>query len=117
MEGTYPLPEAQLDRFFMKLKVDYPTAGNMSTILNRTTRLEEPRSRAFWTGPQILDMRKTGTLGSHCSSDPGLRGTYHDGDTSEHAALESARHAICAVRLQPSRGHRLSWLEGKSARF
>ena len=25
MEGTYPLPEAQLDRFFMKLKVDYPT--------------------------------------------------------------------------------------------
>jgi MoxR-like ATPase len=59
MEGTYPLPEAQLDRFFMKLKVDYPTAGNMSTILNRTTRLEEPHVTRVLDGPQILDMRKT----------------------------------------------------------
>ena len=59
MEGTYPLPEAQLDRFFMKLKVDYPTAGSMSTILNRTTRLEEPHVSRVLDGPQILDMRKT----------------------------------------------------------
>jgi MoxR-like ATPase len=59
MEGTYPLPEAQLDRFFMKLKVDYPTAGSMSIILNRTTRLEEPRVSRVLDGPQILDMRKT----------------------------------------------------------
>jgi len=59
MEGTYPLPEAQLDRFFMKLKVDYPTAGSMSTILNRTTRLEEPHVTRVLDGPQILDMRKT----------------------------------------------------------
>ena len=59
MEGTYPLPEAQLDRFFMKLKVDYPTAGNMSTILNRTTRLEEPHVTRVLDGPQILDMRTT----------------------------------------------------------
>jgi len=59
MEGTYPLPEAQLDRFFMKLKVEYPTAGNMSTILNRTTRVEEPHVSRVLDGPQILDMRKT----------------------------------------------------------
>jgi len=59
MEGTYPLPEAQLDRFFMKLKVDYPTAGSMSTILNRTTRLLEPHVNRVLDGPQILDMRKT----------------------------------------------------------
>src|SRR3954463_5177252 len=51
MEGTYPLPEAQLDRFFMKLKVDYPTAGSMSTILNRTTRLEEPHVTRVLDGP------------------------------------------------------------------
>ena len=43
MEGTYPLPEAQLDRFFMKLKVDYPTLGSLHTILNRTTQSEEPK--------------------------------------------------------------------------
>jgi len=59
MEGTYPLPEAQLDRFFMKLKVDYPSAQSMSTILNRTTRLEEPHVTRVLDGPQILEMRKT----------------------------------------------------------
>src|SRR5262252_7487796 len=37
MEGTYPLPEAQLDRFFFKLLVTYPTAEEMETILDRTT--------------------------------------------------------------------------------
>jgi MoxR-like ATPase len=36
-EGTYPLPEAQLDRFFFKLVVGYPTAAELSEVLNRTT--------------------------------------------------------------------------------
>jgi MoxR-like ATPase len=36
-EGTYPLPEAQLDRFFFKLLVGYPTAGELTEVLNRTT--------------------------------------------------------------------------------
>ena len=39
MEGTYPLPEAQLDRFFFKLKVTYPTEESMHGILERTTGL------------------------------------------------------------------------------
>jgi MoxR-like ATPase len=59
MEGTYPLPEAQLDRFFMKLKVDYPTLQNMHTILNRTTRAEEPSPERVLGGKQILEMRET----------------------------------------------------------
>src|SRR2546421_9543211 len=59
MEGTYPLPEAQLDRFFMKLKVEYPTASSMGTILNRTTQLIEPKVDRVLDGPQILEMRKT----------------------------------------------------------
>ena len=37
MEGTYPLPEAQLDRFFFKLKVNYPSAEELMQILKRTT--------------------------------------------------------------------------------
>jgi len=37
MEGTYPLPEAQLDRFFFKLALGYPTAGQIAAILDRTT--------------------------------------------------------------------------------
>src|SRR5512137_2645398 len=36
-EGTYPLPEAQLDRFFVKLLVGYPSAGDLAEVLSRTT--------------------------------------------------------------------------------
>src|SRR5271170_1416392 len=42
MEGTYPLPEAQLDRFFFKLLVKYPTAQELESILDRTTEADEP---------------------------------------------------------------------------
>jgi MoxR-like ATPase len=59
MEGTYPLPEAQLDRFFMKLKVDYPSAEGLHIILNRTTQLETPKVSRVLDGAQILNMRKT----------------------------------------------------------
>ncbi len=41
MEGTYPLPEAQLDRFLFKLKVNFPSAGELHTILDRTTAGED----------------------------------------------------------------------------
>src|ERR671937_982517 len=41
-EGTYPLPEAQLDRFFFKLLVNYSGREEMATILERTTRGESP---------------------------------------------------------------------------
>lgn len=42
MEGTYPLPEAQLDRFFFKLKVLYPSAEELHTIVERTTSGTDP---------------------------------------------------------------------------
>ena len=59
MEGTYPLPEAQLDRFFMKLKVDYPTVDSLHTILNRTTKTQEPKVERVLGQGEVLDMRKT----------------------------------------------------------
>src|SRR5262249_37632727 len=43
MEGTYPLPEAQLDRFFYKLQVRFPGKDELHSILDRTTQKEEPR--------------------------------------------------------------------------
>src|SRR5690348_10948104 len=43
-EGTYPLPEAQLDRFFFKLIVNYSGREEMATILDRTTRGEWPQA-------------------------------------------------------------------------
>src|SRR5438552_8291236 len=59
MEGTYPLPEAQLDRFFMKLKVDYPTIESMHTIMNRTTKIEQPKVDRVLSQGEVLEMRKT----------------------------------------------------------
>ena len=44
LEGTYPLPEAQLDRFFFKLVVSPPTPAELTEILRRTTRAELPES-------------------------------------------------------------------------
>lgn len=58
MEGTYPLPEAQLDRFFIKLVVRYPTAHDLSAILNRTTGTAEPTAEAVVTGDRILELRE-----------------------------------------------------------
>jgi MoxR-like ATPase len=58
MEGTYPLPEAQLDRFFMKLKVDYPTQEHLHLILNRTTSIAEPKVCPVLDREQILELRK-----------------------------------------------------------
>ena len=59
MEGTYPLPEAQLDRFFFKLKMGFPTAEGLGQILDRTTTQQEPKvERVFGLG-EILEMRET----------------------------------------------------------
>jgi MoxR-like ATPase len=53
-EGTYPLPEAQLDRFFFKLVVNYATRGEMAVILDRTTRGEFPQASKIMDGQEIL---------------------------------------------------------------
>jgi len=56
MEGTYPLPEAQLDRFFVKLLVKYPTISDLETILDRTTENQKPYAEGVLTGERILQM-------------------------------------------------------------
>ncbi|MCL4109629.1 UNVERIFIED_CONTAM: hypothetical protein GTU68_061886 [Idotea baltica] len=58
MEGTYPLPEAQLDRFFIKLMVKYPSASDLATILDRTTSTENTSASAVMQGDRILAMRQ-----------------------------------------------------------
>lgn len=57
MEGTYPLPEAQLDRFFFKVNVPFPSTNELVEILNRTTGSETPAVKAVISGAQILSMR------------------------------------------------------------
>jgi MoxR-like ATPase len=59
MEGTYPLPEAQLDRFFFKLKVNFPTADDLHVILDRTTTQEHPVIRKVLADPQeVITLRE-----------------------------------------------------------
>ena len=58
MEGTYPLPEAQLDRFFFKLKVTYPGEEAMHEILDRTTRETDRTVTRVVDGPEIMEMRR-----------------------------------------------------------
>ncbi len=58
MEGTYPLPEAQLDRFFFKLHVAYPTPSQINQILNKTTKGSLPRLRKVLSGQQLNEMKQ-----------------------------------------------------------
>ena len=58
-EGTYPLPEAQLDRFFFKLHVDVPSHEEFSEILNRTGGVTEPEINVVASGEEILVMGRT----------------------------------------------------------
>jgi len=58
MEGTYPLPEAQLDRFFFKLVVEYPDKASLHTIIDRTTADEVPQPKAVIDKSRIMEMRE-----------------------------------------------------------
>ncbi len=58
MEGTYPLPEAQLDRFFFKILVPFPTTAELVEIANRTTSDRAPQTRKIANGPLILAMQR-----------------------------------------------------------
>ena len=53
MEGTYPLPEAQLDRFFFKLKVEYPNLEELDLVMERTTKREMPSVEKVSDGAEI----------------------------------------------------------------
>jgi MoxR-like ATPase len=56
-EGTYPLPEAQLDRFMFDIKVDYPSADEEERILASTTRSEKVEVRKVLSGKAILNLQ------------------------------------------------------------
>jgi MoxR-like ATPase len=57
MEGTYPLPEAQLDRFLFKLRVPFPGREDLHEILDRTTQDSSASVQPVLDGPQIMEMR------------------------------------------------------------
>lgn len=52
-EGTYPLPEAQLDRFFMSLNIDYPGAEEERRIVEQTTRRDRPEAQSILQADEL----------------------------------------------------------------
>ena len=58
MEGTYPLPEAQLDRFLFKLRVQYPALEDLTEIIDRTTQVREVSVHRVMSGPRVLAFRE-----------------------------------------------------------
>ena len=59
MEGTYPLPEAQLDRFIFKLKVRFPSAAELHTILDRTTASTTPIvAKVLHSSDEVITLRE-----------------------------------------------------------
>jgi MoxR-like ATPase len=57
-EGTYPLPEAQLDRFFFKLVVGYPNGQELTEVLNRTTERAAARVQKRLDGARLLEFQQ-----------------------------------------------------------
>jgi MoxR-like ATPase len=58
MEGTYPLPEAQMDRFFFKLRVEYLGEDELTEIIDRTTRSKMPEAEPVIEPAEINEMRR-----------------------------------------------------------
>lgn len=58
MEGTYPLPEAQMDRFFFKLELNYPKREELLEIIDKTTNIETPKVRKVANDIIIEELKK-----------------------------------------------------------
>jgi len=57
-EGTYPLPEAQLDRFMFELRIGYPSREEEEAVALRTTGAEEPTVKPIITGDRLMDLQQ-----------------------------------------------------------
>lgn len=58
MEGTYPLPEAQLDRFMFKIRVPFPDLASLVEISKRTTGFSEPKLTSIMSGEQLVSLQR-----------------------------------------------------------
>ena len=56
-DGTYPLPEAQMDRFMFKVAMDFPTVPELADIVNLTQHSQAENATKVVDGPQIMNMR------------------------------------------------------------
>ena len=112
-EGTYPLPEAQLDRFFFKIAVPYTTRGEMNEIVGRTTRDVEASVEPIVDGAYIVQAQRLGRriiVAEHVqdyairlvlATHPG--GAHADGAVAKYIATgvspRGVQAVICAAKI------------------
>src|SRR6516225_5354139 len=98
-EGTYPLPEAQLDRFFFKLMVNYSGREEMATILDRTTRNEWPKPDKVMDGAEVEKWQQfvREVLVAPLVQDYAIRLVLATHPGGEHAAQETGRYIRCGA--------------------
>ena len=91
MEGTYPLPEAQLDRFVFKLVISAPSRDGLIEILRRTTVETIPHASAVLTPDELLDMQK---LAREVIIAPHVEGLAVDLVMRTHPSAEGAPESV-----------------------
>jgi len=103
MEGTYPLPEAQLDRFFFKLVVEYPRQGGSAYDPRSNDDRRGPAAQAG--DPEGADPRdaRAGQEGPARPSDPGLRRARRARDASGEPRVDGDVEAVHALRCVAAR--------------
>jgi MoxR-like ATPase len=98
-EGTYPLPEAQLDRFFFKLIVNYSGREEMATILDRTTRGEWPKAEKVMDGAEIERWQQLvrEVLVAPAVQDYAIRLVLATHPSGEFAAADTNKYVRCGA--------------------
>jgi MoxR-like ATPase len=97
MEGTYPLPEAQLDRFFFKVDVPFPTVEELVEIADRTTGAATPEAEPVADGDKIVAMQALARgvpIASHVTEYAArlLRATHPDDPLAPEAIRQYVRY-------------------------
>ena len=102
-EGTYPLPEAQLDRFMFNIKVDYPSAEEEERILASTTRGEKVEVRKVLSGKAIVNLQNAGGQGGGERVHHPVRVAAGAGDAAEGRFGAGVRPGAGRLGRRPAR--------------
>ena len=105
MEGTYPLPEAQLDRFFFKVDVPFPSVDELVDIADRTTGAVNPQAEAVADGDKIVAMQilaRGVPIASHVTEYAArlLRATHPDDPVAPEAIRQYVRYGASPRGMQ-----------------
>ena len=96
-EGTYPLPEAQLDRFMLSINIGYPTRSEEREIVMATTQTRRQEVRPVLHGPGHPLDSAAGPPGAHQPAHGRLRGRSGPGDAAQGAAQPRFREELAGV--------------------